>query len=244
MPGRIVRTSSAFSIAQETLSKTCPGVSLSHKSSTPGLASMKRNRSACLTSRTNRAPRIHTNGRMIRPKKWVVGPPKSNAGIRMLPLFPEAEALLRAERDRQRLAKWVPLSEGDLMFRTRFGKPLNDTCLAHRMRQVCAVAGIDYRSFYALRHTAASAAITAGESDVSVAQFLGHSDSSTTKRIYARAFEEHSVDRMTKMRAFLLGEPALPEPAVDSPISVLDTAPSTTSRPRTSVSPRRPNDDT
>lgn len=150
------------------------------------------------------SPRVHTNGRTIHPKRWAVGPPKSKAGNRWIELFPEAAEALQAERDRQRLAHWQPLLVGDLVFRTRFGTPLSDTYLNQRMHRICDQAGIRRRSFYALRHTAASMGYLAGESDVSIAEMLGHSDPSMTKRTYAHLADEHRKPRMEKVRALLL----------------------------------------
>lgn len=45
-------------------------------------------------------------------------------------------------------------------------------------------------TLHGLRHTAASILIDSGMSDVTVADVLGHSDPSTTKRIYAHAFRK------------------------------------------------------
>ena len=89
------------------------------------------------------------------------------------------------------------------MFRTRFQKPLSDVYLNQRMKRACLAAGIAYRSFYGLRHTAASVGVHVGENSVSLAQFLGHSDPATTNRIYARVFDEHKLNRMEKMQAFM-----------------------------------------
>ena len=151
------------------------------------------------------SPRVHTNGRTIRPKKSSIGPPKSHAGNRRIELYPEVAFALQAEHDRQRLARWEALPEGDLVFRTRFGKPLSDTYLNQRMRRLCLNAGIAYRSFYALRHTVASAAYQAGETDVSLAELLGHADASMTRRTYAHMSEEHKRPRMEKMRSVMFG---------------------------------------
>lgn len=149
--------------------------------------------------------RVHTNGRRIEPKRWHVGTPKSAAGDRWLPLMPEAVTMLRAERDRQRLAGWKALAVGDLVFRTKFGKPLSDVYLNERVKRLCKKAGIPERSFYALRHTVASLMHLAGEGDVSIAESMGHSDPATTKRVYARMFQDAKPERMEKTRALLLG---------------------------------------
>ncbi len=152
----------------------------------------------------NAARRRHTNGRQIQPRAWVVGPPKSKAGYRWVDLWPEVAGALSVERIRQRSLGWSPLPEGDLVFRNRYAKPLTDAVLTTRMRKFCELAGIPYRSFYALRHTFASLTIHAGESDVSVAEAMGHSDPATTKRIYARMFAEAKPGRMEKTRRLVM----------------------------------------
>jgi integrase len=158
------------------------------------------------------APRVHTNGVLIRPKKLLVGTPKTRAGDRWIELFPEVAAALQAERDRQRLAQWKPLPVGDLVFRTRAGTPLSDTYLNRLMKDACAGAGIESRSFYAFRHTVASTGYQAGESDVSIAEMLGHADPSMAKRTYAHIAEEYRVPRMEKMRAIMLqSDPSVAE---------------------------------
>jgi integrase len=170
---------------------------------TPGACTLTVNRTLQRVSDTAGARVVHTNGREIQKKRWYVGPPKSAAGKRTLSLTPEAREMLAGEHARQQAAGWGVLDVGDLVFRTRFGTPLTDVYLNERMKRMCEKAGIRYRSFYALRHTVASLLHLAGESDVSIAQYLGHADPMTTKRRYTKVFEETKVPRMEKLRDVL-----------------------------------------
>jgi integrase len=52
------------------------------------------------------------------------------------------------------------------------------------------------------RHTAASSFIAAKLDSVRVAKWLGHSDSSTTLRVYAKAFEAREKHDLEKVEAF------------------------------------------
>lgn len=66
--------------------------------------------------------------------------------------------------------------------------------------------GIEHFHPHKLRHTSASLAITHGADVVSVAARLGHSDSSTTLRMYAHANEE-SIRRVGQTVRDALKEP-------------------------------------
>ena len=113
--------------------------------------------------------------------------------------------MLLAERQRQCEAGWQALPVGDLVFRTRYGRPLSDVYLGQRIERLCDLAGLERRSFYALRHTFASMLVQAGESDVSLADAIGHADPSTTKKVYAHMFDAQRRPRMEKVRALTFG---------------------------------------
>jgi integrase len=61
-------------------------------------------------------------------------------------------------------------------------------------REACARAGLEAVTPHVLRHTAAVWMIEAGASITEVAQYLGHTDTRTTFRVYAR----HSPDHLRK----------------------------------------------
>lgn len=58
-------------------------------------------------------------------------------------------------------------------------------------REACAKAGLEGVTPHVLRHTAAVWMIEAGASITEVAQYLGHSDTRTTFRVYARHSPDH-----------------------------------------------------
>ena len=77
---------------------------------------------------------------------------------------------------------------------------------ASRVKVYAGRYGIEHFHPHKLRHTSASLAITNGADAVSVAACLGHSDSSTTLRMYAHANEE-SIRRVGQTVREALKEP-------------------------------------
>ena len=101
--------------------------------------------------------------------------------------------LFSLQRYKKARAALPNLADKDALFVSkRTGKRLS----ARRIEQIVArclqSAGLSGRGFspHKLRHTSASLAITNGADVVSVAARLGHSDSSTTLRMYAHANED------------------------------------------------------
>jgi integrase len=58
-------------------------------------------------------------------------------------------------------------------------------------REACAKAGLEGVTPHVLRHTAAVWMIEAGASITEVSQYLGHTDTRVTYRVYARHSPEH-----------------------------------------------------
>ena len=116
------------------------------------------------------------------------------------------DALQRYKKVRTSLPNLV---DRDALFVSkRTGKRLS----ARRIEQIVArclqSAGLSGRGFspHKLRHTSASLAITNGADVVSVAARLGHSDSSTTLRMYAHANED-SIRRVGQTVREALNQP-------------------------------------
>jgi integrase len=57
--------------------------------------------------------------------------------------------------------------------------------------------------FHDLRHAAASRLIASGLDDATVADQIGHGDTSVTRRVYAHVYDR--AEKMAKVRAALVG---------------------------------------
>jgi integrase len=128
--------------------------------------------------------------------------PKTERGKRTLRLGNETrEALLdHARRQRrERLAAGSSWRDGDYVFATRHGLPLNGRNVLEAFHRVLDRAGLPRRSFHSLRHAFATLQIEGGEELGVVSRILGHSQIATTADVYAHltpAMLERSANRM------------------------------------------------
>lgn len=135
----------------------------------------------------------------------VLGPPKSRAGYRQVPLPHDARELLLtrarklAERHYRRKIKAehlvFPSSKGTLMttrnVQGRIWEPLLVQAKLPRVRP------------YVTRHTYASIQINAGVDVVQLARWMGHSDPAFTLRIYSHYFERREKVKPRTLKELL-----------------------------------------
>jgi integrase len=135
----------------------------------------------------------------------VLGPPKTDAGDRRIPiprwLCTDLSALLaeRAER------RGSPTEPGEYLFQTRYGNRLNrDKLRENVIRPALVAAGLpETIRTYDLRHSHASLLIDLGANVLAVAQRMGHSDPVVTLREYGHLFEgvqDHLSAQLDELR--------------------------------------------
>jgi site-specific recombinase XerD len=78
-----------------------------------------------------------------------------------------------------------PVFDGDLVFMTTTGKPLDSINVTHALQAALARAGLPRQRFHDLRHAYATLMIEDGEELAVVSKNLGHSNLSTTADVYA-----------------------------------------------------------
>ncbi|HEV7371109.1 site-specific integrase [Arenibaculum sp.] len=148
-----------------------------------------------------------------RADRWQqIGPPKSRAGRRDIPLAPIVVNTLR---------EWkmaCPATALDLVFPNELGQALTHTNLSRQgfypLLKACGLwskaddAGV--YTFHSLRHAAASLFIEQGWSPKKVQTVMGHSSIQVTFDIYGHLFPSQEDDReaMAQLQARLLGAPA------------------------------------
>lgn len=117
----------------------------------------------------------------------LIGPVKTRAGKRDLPLLGLAEEALMIRRgtqflDAERLGDvWT---DTGLVFSTRTGLPLEPRNLNRSFERVCDINGIRRVKVHALRHTTASLLKALGVPPKDAQVILGHANASTTTQIY------------------------------------------------------------
>ena len=123
-----------------------------------------------------------------------------NGRTRVVDISPDVAGLLRELRKTQPVTvRWVFTQEDS-------PEPMHPDTPTRYFQRFGKRYGIEHFHPHKLRHTSASLAITNGADVVSVAARLGHSDSSTTLRMYAHANEE-SIRRVGQTVRDALKEP-------------------------------------
>lgn len=123
-----------------------------------------------------------------------------NGRTRVVDISPDVASLLRELRRTQPVTvRWVFTQEDS-------PEPMHPDTPTRYFQRFGKRYGIEHFHPHKLRHTSASLAITHGADVVSVAARLGHSDSSTTLRMYAHANEE-SIRRVGQTVRDALREP-------------------------------------
>lgn len=116
----------------------------------------------------------------------VVGPPKTGAGRRTVPI-PTALVQTLTER---------PVGRDELVFTTPQGAQIHAGNFRRRtFRKATLEAGLEGLRLHDLRHTAVSFAVAAGASVKTVQRMVGHASAAMTLDTYAGLFD-HDLDRV------------------------------------------------
>jgi integrase len=130
-----------------------------------------------------------------RANAWgIMGPPKSKAGKRDIPLAPIVMNTLRS---------WRSSSQGELVFGTRSDKALGmSNFRVHEWEPLLCRAGMEGRyNFHMLRHAAASLFIAyLGWTPKRIQTVMGHSSVQMTFDLYGHLFEDKEADRVARAK--------------------------------------------
>jgi integrase len=128
-------------------------------------------------------------------------PPKTDAGVRTVPLSGWVVEQLRKHHDRT-----FPKPE-HLIFATRTGRPMNPSNVRRDIwTKLVKRAGVRSLDLYSLRHTFATLGRVAGESAFNVARMMGHSRSTLVDQIYAHSLQSGMSSVAERVTARALGE--------------------------------------
>jgi integrase len=137
-----------------------------------------------------------------------IGPVKTSAGARDLPLLGLASTALAARRagqDTDRIRLGSSWTETGLVFTTRTGRPVEPRNLVRSFTRLCDADGVRKIRLHALRHTTASLLKDLGVPPRDVQIILGHSHITTTQQIYTHVDEAARLDAITKLNRLLGG---------------------------------------
>jgi integrase len=131
-----------------------------------------------------------------------LGPVKTDGSARVIPIPSPLLSVLRAHRERQRRdrqlagASW---HEGDYVFATMIGTPIEPRNVNRHFDKLCNSTGVRRIRFHDLRHSCASLLWSQGVPLDQIQDILGHEDPRTTKTIYvdiAENLQRDAVDRL------------------------------------------------
>ena len=147
--------------------------------------SRKLSRSGGPTSTSSAAPSMSGT-----PSAVAIGPSRSQKTERskrtlLLPI--DVIAALREQRVRQateRLPAGRKWADGDLVFTTPTGRPMDGVNVTHEFQAAIQRAGLPRQRYHDLRHAHATHLIEGGVELAVVSRALGHADLSTTADVY------------------------------------------------------------
>jgi integrase len=131
-----------------------------------------------------------------------LGPIKTSAGRRDLPLLPQAKDALAARRDRQaadHLALGEAWQDTGLIFTTRTGRPIEPRNLVRSFHRICDANGLRAAKVHHLRHTTATLLKNLGVPARDAQLILGHSRMTVTLEIYTHEDKQAQRDALGKI---------------------------------------------
>ena len=144
---------------------------------------------------------IHVRRQVVRAGgRLHLGPVKTTAGVRELPLLEIAREALAEHEERQLLGNTV--NEWDcesLIFTTASGRPMEPRNIGRSFERIVRKAGLRSIRLHDLRHTTASLLKKLGVSPRDAMAILGHSNISVTLGIYTHVDEDSRRDALDRL---------------------------------------------
>ena len=137
-----------------------------------------------------------------------IGPVKTRAGSRDLPLIGLAHAALATRQDRQeadRTNLGSAWTDTGLVFTTRTGHPVEPRNLVRSFTRICEDNSLRKIRLHAIRHTTASLLKDLGVPARDAQIILGHAHISTTQQIYTHVDEAARFDALSRLNKLLSG---------------------------------------
>jgi integrase len=131
-----------------------------------------------------------------------IGPVKTRAGKRKLPLLQLARQALAAQsitQARYRAEMGSAWPDTDLVFTTRTGRPIEPRNLVRSFRRICETKHVRLIKVHHIRHTVASLLKALGVPARDAQVILGHSRMAVTLEIYTHTDDEAQLDALTRL---------------------------------------------
>jgi integrase len=140
--------------------------------------------------------------------------PKSKAGVRRIPVGPEAIKRLRLQRGQVVMQKMVNADkwqENDLVFPNLMGNPIDPNNLIKDLRKLLSEAALPAIRFHDIRHTCATLLLLKNVHPKVVCERLGHSDIRITLERYSHAIPSMQNEAAQMIEGLIGDDPVLPQ---------------------------------
>lgn len=131
--------------------------------------------------------------------EWRVGEPKSKSGYRTIPLTDEAIRILKAQKEKNKKIKVIPIEWSEYIFLSRKGEPVKNSTYDTMLFKICEKAEISKFSMHVLRHTFATRCIEGGMMPKTLQKILGHSNIGITMNLYVHITEDEKQKEISKV---------------------------------------------
>lgn len=142
---------------------------------------------------------------------FTLGPVKTAAGARVLPLGPRLLARLRAHWEMQqeeRKARGAAWKEHGFILAREHGEPVHPQAFGAMLRRLCHLTKLPHVHPHLLRHGCATMISEEGYSEAVIAGILGHGKGPSVTRRYTHATEKAKRNALISLEVRLLGEVA------------------------------------
>lgn len=157
-----------------------------------------------------RVIRIRATLTRIDGRRWGPTPPKTPRSRRVLPLTPAVHRLLLEVQEEQAVQRALAgnlWNEGDYVFTSPTGGPLDPRNVLRALSTGAAAAGLPNVTVHTLRHSAATAMLEAGVHIKAVSELLGHSDIRITGDVYGHVSTEIARSAMEALSQLIDPQP-------------------------------------
>lgn len=136
---------------------------------------------------------------------WYTNLPKSESGIRTIPLTQDAVNILMRQKIKHWNIKVVPMKWRNKVFLNKMGKPISGTNYDDSLARFCKKHNMKTFSTHILRHTFATRCIENGMKPKTLQKILGHATLNITMDAYVHITEDekqreiHKIENALKM---------------------------------------------
>ena len=131
--------------------------------------------------------------------EWRIGEPKSKSGYRTIPLTDEDIRILKAQKEKNKKIKVIPIEWNEYIFLSRKGEPVKNSTYDTMLFKICEKAEINKFSMHILRHTFATRCIEGGMMPKTLQKILGHSNIGITMNLYVHITEDEKQKEINKV---------------------------------------------